>query len=89
MAKKTEQTKSTKEAKQTKSMKKTETAKNTAADKSARGASKSIDTDKLVFGLDIGTRSIVATVKAIISMCWGRNRRNMRPVQCLTARSTI
>ena len=62
MAKKTEQTKSTKEAKQTKSMKKTETAKNTAADKSARGASKSIDTDKLVFGLDIGTRSIVGTV---------------------------
>ncbi len=62
MAKKTEQTKSTKEAKHTKSMKKTETAKNTAADKSARGASKSIDTDKLVFGLDIGTRSIVGTV---------------------------
>ena len=62
MAKKTEQTKQTNETKQARSVKKTETAKNPGTDKPGKSASKSIDVDKLVFGLDIGTRSIVGTV---------------------------
>ena len=60
MARKMEQTK---ESKQRKSVKKAAASKNlTNENKTARSTQKSIDTDKLVFGLDIGTRSIVGTV---------------------------